>query len=92
MRTFRETLIKLDEGTMKLPKVIYQGVEVDAVMYQLLVSRMHLQIMCAGMKVRNVKLKDLKAFYELKGNSAKEVYSNFITLFNQVKNEYYVSN
>lgn len=82
MRTFRETIVAIKDGSMKAPAVYYGGKQIDAIMYQLLVHRLALRVMANGMQYRGVKLKDIKEYYELKGRSAKDVLEHFENLFN----------
>lgn len=82
MKTYEEVKKGIEEGTVKAPKVMYGNGEIEFTKYQLSVHKFNLGIMASGMTCRGVKLKDLKAYYGLKGKSAKDCYSEFRLKFN----------
>jgi hypothetical protein len=79
---YEETKQAIENGELKAPKV-YQGEsEIKFTEYQLAVHKFNLQIMASGMQMKGLKLKDLKAYYDLKGKSAKDCYNEFLLKFN----------
>ena len=82
MKTYEEVKNGIAEGTIKAPKVLYGNGEIEFTKYQLAVHKYNLGIMSAGMTCRGIKLKDLKAYYQLKGKSARDCYEEFCLMFN----------
>ena len=80
------------EGKLSVPSVNYQGSQVPYLRYQLAVHKFNLSIMSCGMTCRGVKLKDLKAYYGLKGKSAKECLNEFLVIFEDYEKELVTAN
>ncbi len=56
-------------GDLKTPSVSMGNSEIDYFGYQLTVHRFNLRILAGGMKMKNVKISDLKKYYGLKGSA-----------------------
>ena len=70
------------KGTLKVPVVSTVNGSMDYFRYQLIVHRHNLNMMAIGMKIRGVKLGDLKKYYGLKGRTAKECMPEFANVAN----------
>lgn len=66
----------------KTPDVYVDGGKVDYFQYQLAVHKMYLSLMAKGIQNSQVKLKELKNYYGLKGRTAAQCLEQFITLIN----------
>lgn len=73
MTKFESTIQQIESGTLQPPKVIMQHGEVNYIWYQINVHLYYLKIMASGLKVRNVRLKDIREYYGIKGRTAKEL-------------------
>jgi hypothetical protein len=62
---------QVNQGTLKAPKVSYGGTEINFFDYQLSVHRFQLGVLSTGMKMRGLRLKDIKSYYNLTGKSAQ---------------------
>ena len=71
MTQFEKAVQAAEAGQLDVPKVIYEGKEIPYFGYQLAVHKFDLSILAMGMKKRGVKFSNLKAYYGLKGRSAK---------------------
>jgi hypothetical protein len=80
MTKFEQAIAAAKAGTLDTPSVSYGGSNVDYFGYQLAVHKYNLRIMAIGMKVRGIKLKDIKDYYGLRGSSAKDVLVQFEAL------------
>jgi len=76
---------QVKQGLISTPSVSSGAKEIDYFGYQLSVHKFNLKIMSSGMKVRGVKFTDLKAYYGLKGRTAKDVLPQFEEIFNKYK-------
>ena len=85
MSKFEEAIASAKAGTLKTPSVSYGGNDVDYFWYQLSVHKYNLSLMAIGMKVRGVKLKDIKDYYGLRGSSAAAVKVQFEALMEGYK-------
>jgi hypothetical protein len=85
MTKFEQAIASAKAGTLKTPSVSYGGNDVDYFWYQLSVHKSILNLMAIGMKVRGIKLKDIKDYYGLRGNSAKDVLVQFEALMGGYK-------
>lgn len=85
MSKFEEAIASAKAGTLKTPSVSYGGNDVDYFWYQLSVHKCCLSLMTIGMKVRGVKLKDIKDYYGLRGSSAAAVKVQFDALMEGYK-------
>jgi len=77
MTQFEQALQAVEMGTLSTPTVSTSKGNVDYFGYQLAVHHFNLKIMSKGMTCRGVKLKDLKAYYGLKGKSAGDCLAQF---------------
>lgn len=87
MTTFEQAVLKARNGSLQTPIVTMGKKQIDYFGYQLANHKFALSIMSSGLKVRNLKLKDLKGYYGLKGKSAKDCLTEFnVILENYKKN------
>lgn len=89
---FQQAQQDVRDGKLKAPNVDYEGKPVPYFRYQLAVHKHHLSIMAAGMTFKNVKLKDLKQYYGLKGRTAKDCLPQFIKIMEEYEKEIIRSN
>jgi hypothetical protein len=68
-------MLATEEGSQRVPKVIYEGREIPFAGYQLATHIYALKIMALGMKMRGVTFSQIKKFYGLKGKTAKDCIS-----------------
>ena len=80
MTQFEQALQQVEAKQLQTPEVTYSGKKVDYFGYQLAVHKFNLSIMAKGMQCRGVKLRDLKAYYGLKGRTAADCLPQFISL------------
>jgi hypothetical protein len=81
MTQFEQALAAAKAGQLQTPSVNYEGQQLNFFSYQLAVHKHSLRILAAGMKMRSVKLKDLKNYYGLKGRTAKDCMPQFEAIF-----------
>ena len=72
MTLFEKAVFDAKNGDVTTPIVSQGDRNIDFFGYQLAVCKGQLQLMSIGMKFRNVKLKNIKAYYGLKGKTAKD--------------------
>jgi hypothetical protein len=72
MTQFQQSMLATEEGSQRVPTVIYEGKEIPFAGYQLAVHIYALKIMALGMKMRGVTFTQIKKYYGLRGKSAKE--------------------
>ena len=72
MTQFQQSMLATEEGSQRVPKVIYEGREIPFAGYQLATHIYALKIMAAGMKMRGVTFTQIKKYYGLTGKTAKE--------------------
>ncbi len=87
MTQFEQALAAAKAGQLQTPSVSHGKDQVDYFGYQLSVHKFNLRILAAGMKLRGLKLKDLKDYYGLKGKTAKECIPQFEAIFDAYKAE-----
>ena len=85
MKTFKQVIQAIQDGTHKPPQVFCDGKQIDAIWYQLCVDRYFLSIMLIGLKVPNRKLADIKSFYEIKGRSIQQVLDQLNIIIHNYK-------
>jgi hypothetical protein len=72
MTQFQQSMLATEEGSQRVPTVIFEGKEIPYAGYQLAVHIYALKIMALGMKMRGVTFTQIKKFYGLRGRTAKE--------------------
>lgn len=72
MTQFQQSMLATEEGSQRVPTVIYEGKEIPFAGYQLAVHIYALKIMGLGMKMRGITFTQIKKYYGLSGKSAKE--------------------
>ena len=85
MSKFEEAIASAKEGTLKTPATFYGDKQVDYFLFQLANHKYALGLMSMGMKVRGIKLKDIKDYYGLRGSSAAAVKVQFEALMEGYK-------
>ena len=88
MTQFEQALQQAKAGQLQTPTVSTTQGNVDYFGYQLAVHHFNLKIMSRGMTCRGIKLKDLKAYYGLKGRTAGDCLAQFEMLMAGYKAEY----
>ena len=88
MTQFEQAVQQAKAGQLQTPTVSTSKGNVDYFGYQLAVHHFNLKIMSRGMTCRGVKLKDLKAYYGLKGRTAGECLTQFEMLIEGYKDKY----
>ena len=83
---FQQAVMQVQEGTLKAPSVNYGAKEINYFAYQISVHHYYLKLMAVGIGNKQVKLKDLKNYYGLKGKTAKDVLTDFeANIYNYIK-------
>jgi len=83
---FQKAVLQVQAGTLQAPKVNYGTKEINYFSYQINVHYYYLKLMAVGIGNKQVKLKDLKNYYGLKGKTAKDVLADFeINIYNHIK-------
>ena len=72
MTQFEQAIASVENGTLETPIVSVENVEINYFKYQLAVHKFYLSLMAKGIQNKSVKLKDLKAYYGLKGRTASD--------------------
>jgi hypothetical protein len=85
MTKFEKALQQFNDKTLQVPLVNYQGRAVNYFAYQLSVHHFYLKLMTKGIGNTQVKLKDIKDYYGLKGRSASDVLIQFEALKERIK-------
>jgi hypothetical protein len=88
MTQFETAVLQAKAGELKTPTVSTSNGNVDYFWYQLSVHHYNLKLMSKGILSRNVKLKDLKAYYGLKGRSAGDCLNQYEMLIEGYKEKY----
>ena len=86
MTQFEQAILQVESGETRTPEVNYGGKKVDYFSYQLAVHHFNLKLMAKGIQSRGVKLKDLKAYYGLKGRTAADCLPQYEALMERYKN------
>jgi hypothetical protein len=86
MTKFEQAVLQVESGTLQAPSVNYEGKKVDYFGYQLAVHHFNLKLMSKGIQSRGIKLKDLKAYYGLKGRTAVDCLPQYEALMERYKN------
>lgn len=88
MTQFEQALQQAKAGQLQTPTVGTSQGNVDYFGYQLAVHKFNLSLMAKGIGCRGVKLKDLKAYYGLKGRTAGDCLPQFEMLMEGYRVEY----
>ena len=88
MTQFEQAVQQAKAGQLETPVVFSGKGEIDYFGYQLAVHKFNLSLMAKGIGSRGVKLKDLKAYYGLKGRTAKECLPQFEALMAKYRAEF----
>jgi len=87
MTKFEQALQQVRNGELKTPSVSMGKKDIDYIGYQLTAHRHTLKILSLGMKMKGVKLKDLKDYYGLKGKTAADCLPEFEKILADYKAE-----
>lgn len=80
MTHFEKAVTEYKAGKLQAPNVSYDGKQIDPFKFQLANHRFAFRMLMAGLRV-NVKLRDLKEYYGLKGRTAKDCFTQFETIY-----------
>jgi hypothetical protein len=80
MTPFEQAVAQAQAGTLKSPEVSMGAGKINYFQYQLAVHKYYLSLMSKGIQNRQVKLKDLKQYYGLKGKTAADCLPQFLQL------------
>lgn len=83
MTPFQQAVEQVKAGTLQAPTVSTSNGNVPYFSYQLAVHKYYLSLMSKGIQNRQVKLRDLKQYYGLKGKTAADCLPQFIQLMEQ---------
>jgi hypothetical protein len=86
MTQFETAVQQVRAGTLRTPSVNYEGKNVDYFGYQLAVHKYNLGLMAKGLHFRGIKLKDIKAYYGLKGRTAADCLPQYEKIVEDYKN------
>jgi len=84
---FDNDVISEIKGLQKFPSVTVGDKKIYHWQYNMSVCKFNLGLMAKGMQVRGTKLKDFKAYYGLKGKSAKDCFTELLLLFEYYKKD-----
>jgi len=88
MTQFETAVQQARQGELQTPTVHMNDGNVDYFWYQLSVHHYNLKLMSKGIMSRNIKLKDLKHYYGLKGKTAAACLSQYEEILQQYKEKY----
>ena len=80
MTPFEQAVLKVQEGTLQVPTVGVGNGTINYFNYQLATHKFYLSLMAKGITNRQVKLRDLKQYYGLKGRTAADCLPQFVAL------------
>lgn len=83
MTPFQQAVQQAQAGTLKTPEVSMSGGRIDYFQYQLATHKFYLSLMASGIQNRQVKLRDIKKYYGLKGRTAADCLPQFLELMEQ---------
>ena len=81
MTQFEKAVTEFKAGNLQTPNVSYEGKQIDPFKFQLANHRFTFRMLMAGMKMKNIRLKDLKEYYGLKGKTAKDCFEQFEAIY-----------
>jgi hypothetical protein len=82
---FIQALNQHRAGKLQTPSVSMGKKEVDYFSYQMAVHKHNLSILSIGLKIRNVKISDIKKYYGFSGKGAKEILPQMEKLIKEYK-------
>ena len=82
MTQFETAVESAKAGNLKTPSVFMGTGKIDYFGYQLSVHKFNLSIMAKGMKFRGITFSQIKAYYGLKGRSAKDCLPQLVDIIN----------
>ena len=80
MTPFQQAVLNVQAGKQNVPTVSTSEGTINYFNYQLAVHKYYLSLMSKGIQNRQVKLKDLKYYYGLKGKTAADCLPQLIQL------------
>ena len=83
MTPFQNAVAQAEAGQLQVPTVGTSEGTINYFKYQLATHKFYLSLMSKGIQNRQVKLKDLKQYYGLKGKTAADCLPQFIQLMDQ---------
>ena len=83
MTPFQQAVQQAQAGTLQTPEVFMGEGRIDYFQYQLATHKFYLSLMAKGIQNRQVKLRDLKQYYGLKGRTAADCLPQFLQLMEQ---------
>jgi len=86
MTKFEQAVQQVELGQLKTPTVATSEGNIDYFGYQLAVHHFNLKLMAKGIQSRGINLKDLKAYYGLKGRTAADCLPQYEALMERYKN------
>jgi hypothetical protein len=83
MTPFQQAVLNVQAGKQNVPTVSTSEGTINYFNYQLAVHKYYLSLMSKGIQNRQVKLRDLKNYYGLKGRTASDCLPQFLQLMKQ---------
>jgi hypothetical protein len=83
MTPFQQAVLNVQAGKQQVPTVGTSDGTINFFSYQLATHKFYLSLMAKGISNRQVKLRDLKNYYGLKGRTASDCLPQFIQLMEQ---------
>ena len=83
MTPFQNAVAQAEAGQLQVPTVSTSEGTISYFKYQLATHKYYLSLMSKGIQNRQVKLKDLKQYYGLKGKTAADCLPQFLQLMDQ---------
>ena len=80
MTPFEQAVAQVQAGTLQVPTVSMGEGNINYFKYQLAVHKFYLSLMAKGIQNRQVKLKDLKHYYGLKGRTASDCLTQYLQM------------
>ena len=84
MTPFEQAVLNVQAGILQVPTVGVGNGTINYFNYQLATHKFYLSLMAKGITNRQVKLRDLKQYYGLKGRTAADCLPQFIQLMERV--------
>jgi hypothetical protein len=80
---FEQAVLQAAEGQLQTPSVSTSSGQINYFQYQLVVHKFYLSLMARGIQNKQVKLKELKHYYGLKGRTASDCLPQLERLIDQ---------